>query len=161
MQPQFISAQNIDAVARLVLLFGVLLFPILLPYILFSLFAKDDDEGIPNEELWRKERRERSIVTGDELQVSCWWYYSWTTRYTNSEGLPSSIINEALCLEVEEHLSNRPNRLQTTVLIIPEFILYGVALSRDPLELRSGPAESHEIAWNIAYWRRSQLTRVM
>ena len=103
------SAQKVDAVARLVLPFGVLLFPILLPYILFSLFAKDDDEGIPNEELWRRESRERSIVTGDELQVSCWWYYSWSTRYTNSEGLPSSIINEALCLEVEEQLSNRLN----------------------------------------------------
>ena len=160
MQPQFISAQNIDAVARLILLIGVLLFPILLPYILFSFFAKDDDEGISNEELWRKERRERSIVTRDELQVLCWWYYSWTTRYTNSEGLSSSTINEALCLEVEEHLSSRPNRLRTTVIIIPESV-FGVALSRDPVELRSGPAGRHEIAWNVAYWRRSQLTRVM
>ena len=100
-QSQPISAQNIERVARLFILFGVLLFPILLPHILYSLFAKDDDEGIPNEELWEKDRRASSGVTGHGLQVSCWGLYSWTIRYTTSDEFLSSMIEEVLCIEGE------------------------------------------------------------
>ena len=84
------SAQNVERIARLVIPFGILLFPILLPHILLSLFAKDDDEGIRNEELWGKDRRASSGVTRDGLQVSYWWLYSWTIRYTTSEEFLSS-----------------------------------------------------------------------
>ena len=106
MQSQPISTQNIERVARLFIRFGVLLFPILIPHIFFSLFAKDDDEGIPNEELWEEDRRASSGVTGDGLQVLYWWLYSWTIRYSTSEEFLSSMIEEVLCLEGEGQLPN-------------------------------------------------------
>ena len=113
-------ADFIVPMARLVLGFGVLAFPFLLPFAISSLFSDSDgDEGTSNEDMWAKERERRSRMRYS-LCNGPTYSYILLLEYTSSESLPSALAVRIWLFGVIDQCIENPNGLQTITFIAHE-----------------------------------------
>ena len=109
--------------ARLVLGFGVLAFPLLLPFAISSFFSDNDgDEGISNEDMWAKERERRSRMRYRLCNGPTSHHYSYILllEYTSSESLPSAPAARIWLVGVIDQCIENSNGLQIITFIAHE-----------------------------------------
>lgn len=103
--------------ARIVLGFGVLTFPFLLPIAISALFFDNDgDEGTSNEDMWAKERERRPRTTY-WLCDGPTYSYVLLQEYTPSESLPSAPAARIRLFGLIDQCIENPNGLRTITFI--------------------------------------------
>ncbi len=104
MQHLSTPAQIVVPMARLLLGFGVLAFPLTLPFVVSSFFTDNDEEGLSNEKMWARERNRRLSVgaLGSRSQNLHIHHTIVLLQCTSSEILPSTLSSSTWHLEVVE-----------------------------------------------------------
>ena len=133
--------QNLELYARIMLGFGTLMFPFILPLLFSRLFTGKPDEGLSNEEVWWRESQDK--VTG-----GCCVLSSFTGLFvvdqvpTGPEDLTEILASLLLIVHqsaIHPHLSrviqprNALHGIQRTTYIIQAMIFHH---SNDPMHLQ-------------------------
>ena len=106
--------------ARMVLGFGILAFPFLLPLAISALFFHNDgDEGTSNEDMWAKERERRTRMRYC-LCNGPTYSFILLLDYMSSESLPSAPAARIWLSGVIDQCMENPNGLQTVTFVAHE-----------------------------------------
>ena len=122
---------TITHMTRVLLLLSVLTFPFLLPLLVFSLRSKDKDTGIPNEELWERDRTNNPGMTQSDFHSAPAWHsYSFIriVDHDSIEMIPPILAAGIWTATTEERSISRTNRVNVAILLTQDLFLYSIEM---------------------------------
>ncbi len=131
MQNHMAIMDTITHMTRLILLLSVLVFPFLLPFLVFSFRPEDKDTGVANEEIWERDRRKSlSVTQSDSYAAHSQHHYSFVqiAEYHLVETIQSPLAAEIGAPASEERFMSHTNRVHVAIILTQDFFLYSIEM---------------------------------